>query len=263
MGNKNDNLNSKTKSIEYFRFRELLKASETIIEKNYKLYVITAVILAILQGVYLLVNTENMFVAYGFMIFEAVMTFIVKIFVFKKVNTGFEVVDNKRQKGSLVRQTISTVLIYAGFLVIVVAITVLLAYIYFFVATAFFAESLGMVLLVLFNILLLPLTVASLYIGVIFDSLIIEIFIKNNVKLRSIKDTIKNVNNAANGTLTKLLTGIALSFALSMFVLVCSIVSLNNGFMQIVLSLLLILFNMLIWTYNYIVYMSSIVDKRR
>lgn len=250
------------KTIETFRFAELLKTSETVIERNLKLYGVSIGVLVILQFLFLFFNLGNMYVLYGSMLFEALVTFVLKIIIFKKVDTGFDYVDNKRQKGNVFRQVLNLILIYVVFLIIVAILSVALVFIVKALSSILSDENIVMILLIALNLAIIPSTVLLLYISIIFDSLAIEVFIKNNIKFSAIKTTLKNINNGINGTLAKLLAGMGVSLILNTFVFICSSFSYRSVFMQVVFSLLLIMCNVFIWTYSYIVYMTSVTDKR-
>ncbi len=253
-------------AVEGYKSMELLKFTEHVLEKNYKLYIGTIIVLILTQIIFELMPSSDI-LFYVANIINSIITLIVSVVIIKMVKIEADSVNSKRKKGSLVKQLLFSFFLYFLLVLFIAAIAFAIAFVYKGAVDSGTEETFLLLLggiVVFFGI---PLIAASIYISCIFDGIIFEIFAKDNRGFSTIKNTFFNLHKSKNSTLGKLIVSNLLLVVVTLLVILVNYAplvdmategfGLMDYFMMFVLDALMAIISVYFLTNRFIIYMSA------
>lgn len=245
------------KDIEDFRVGELLKASENIIEENIK-----GVGLIALAGlvanfvVYLFGQSPYLSLSIS-LAFSLVIGFL-EILVIRNIKTDFEIIENRKNEGSFLRQ----ILAYFAIVLVCTVVYILLIALVFFAIDLVVAivgtKTIGTFISIIMLPLMSLLICIALFAVIILDCITLEVFIKNNISFGVVKDSINTIRHSKNGTLSKMILiqilYLIINTIFSIFIMFYG----SNLVSGLILGVILAGINIFVAVYNYLAYMSNV-----
>ncbi len=254
-------------AVENAKLVELFKLTEVILEKNYKLFIVAIIAMVVIQSIVDLLpisDGKSLFLA---MFIGQIVSLVISVFIIKKVKLDIESIDGKRQRGNVIKQFLFTLFLYILVALFFVAIILGVDYIYSLTVGTAMESTFLLIVGSVFMMISLPLIALSIYFTCVVETLIFEIFAKNNVGFSAIKATLVNLHKSKNSTLSKLILSVIIFTGVSFIIMLVNFAPLiqsaasTTGFMDYVMMLvmnaLMAIANVYFLTNRFIIYMSS------
>ncbi len=241
-------------NIEHYKVGDLLKFTELVLEKNYKLYLGIIVVLTIVQSLMSFIPIESDIVYLSITNITVLVTIGFVVFILKKVKIDADIIEKRRQKGNIVKQ-ILVLLAYYFMLVAIIGVVV-----FAILSVASINEYLTAVVALGLLLLSLPLLGLGIYMSVCSEAMLYEVFIKNNAKLSVLKTVLFNMHKSKNRTFLKMLVSSFIAIAVSIVLTLIAVATMENYLMVFVVNALNVTVTLFLYTYSFIVYMSAVTE---